>query len=92
MRQRTRDLLIGVAAVFAAVPLFVPIAGAAEPTPDAVSQQQLNVNQSEFATQEFQRRLDQQEINTRVLANTAIPPDQRMLIDYGAYLQLPLGR
>src|SRR5438105_3196172 len=33
------------------------------------------------------RELDQIELDTRLRANEAIPPGQRALIDYGAYLQ-----
>jgi hypothetical protein len=53
----------------------------AQPVPGGTGAEQLQ-------RQERIRELEQLQLDTRLRANEAIPPGQRTLVDYGAYLQL----
>jgi hypothetical protein len=46
----------------------------------------LAVGQEQVAEANFQRQLDQYQYDTRTHVNDQIPPDERLLADYGAYL------
>jgi hypothetical protein len=43
-------------------------------------------NQEEVAEANFQRQMDQFQYSSRIHVNQDIPPDQRLLLDYGGYL------
>jgi len=45
----------------------------------------LGADQAQVAEANFQRQLDQFQYNSRLHVNEDIPPDQRVLVDYGAY-------
>ena len=47
---------------------------------------QAATDQEAFAAAQFERQLDQYQYANRVLVNNDIPPEQRLLVDYGAYL------
>lgn len=53
------------------------------PTPDEAA---LAANKEDVSAANFQRQLDQYQYNSRVHVNEDIPADQRVLVDYGAYL------
>jgi hypothetical protein len=60
--------------------LLLPSAGLAQPTPGGAGAEQL---QREARLRELERF----ELDTRYRANEAVPPGQRVLIDYGAFIQ-----
>jgi Alginate export len=74
--------ILGALALGAAA--LAPLARAADPPVSAAEQAQA-ANQEAVANSNFERQLDQIQYNSRLLANQAIPPDQRALLDYGAY-------
>ncbi|HUB26729.1 MAG TPA: hypothetical protein VL992_14990, partial [Tepidisphaeraceae bacterium] len=43
-------------------------------------------NQEEVAEANFQRQMDQFQYSSRIHVNPDIPPDQRLLLDYGGYI------